>query len=451
MNFQVAHPWSIRRRLILGGALVLAAFVAAAGVALQRAYVEAVLAARYARLQSEVYMLMAAAEVDKKGNLVMPPTLAEPRFSLPESGLYASIDNPARQEQWQSPSTVGLTVPFLQRQKAGSWRFGELSAAGRNYLSVAYGVSWAVGKKKQLITFSASEDDANHRLELRRHSTTLWAWLGGMGVGLLLAQTLLLSWGLIPLRRVAREIHRVEQGEQSQVSGIYPQEIAPLTNNINALIEQERSRQTRYKDALDDLAHSLKTPLAVLRSALAQPQSLAQVVDEQVVRMDRIVQHQLGRAAASGVAVSTPLLPIAPILQRIVDSLAKIYADKHLHFALQAPPHLAWRLQESDLFEMCGNVLDNAAKWARCTILVDVMVEAGSLVITIADDGPGIADAHAVLQRGVRADERVPGHGIGLAVVADIVAAYGGQIDIGASTAGGASVRLSFPARLAAA
>jgi len=280
--FSRGRPFSIRTRLIVGAALILAAFVVVAGLTLERAYSESVLTARYAKLQSDVYILMAAAEVDTDGTLIMPPTLAEPRFALPASGLYANIENMHNREEWQSASTVGQQIPFVRHLSPGEWHFGELSQAGRRFLGVAYGVNWSVGKKQQVLTFATTEDDAAFRRELLRYRTTLWSWLGGVVVGLLLAQTVLLSWGLAPLRRVAREIRRVETGDQSHVRGVYPVEIAGLTDNLNALIVQERARQSRYKDALGDLAHSLKTPLAVLRSALLRPECLAQSVEEQV-------------------------------------------------------------------------------------------------------------------------------------------------------------------------
>lgn len=442
-------PLSIRTRLILGGALVLAGFVAAAGLALERAYSESVLAARFDKLQTDVYVLMAAAEVNAKGHIVMPPTLAETRFSIYGSGLYAYIHNATRPDDWESTSTVGQDVPFSRGLPPGKWHVGQVQHQGKIYLTAAYGVSWPVGKLKNHLTFTVTEDDARYRHQITQFRTTLWSWLGSVTLGLLLAQTLLLSWGLLPLRRVAREIHRIEHGEQSLVTGRYPTEIVGLTSNLNTLLEQERARQTRYRDALADLAHSLKTPLAVLRSALGQPHTLAHTVDEQVMRMDRIVQHQLGRAATSGAVGLAPPLILQPILQRVVESLAKVYADKHLQFAVHCAADIQWRLDEGDTFELTGNLLDNAAKWARHQVLLSASCDSTGLTLQIEDDGPGIADPQAVLGRGVRADEQVPGQGIGLAVVVDIIAAYRGTLHIDRSPLGGARIGLRFPALLA--
>jgi two-component system sensor histidine kinase PhoQ len=271
-------------------------------------------------------------------------------------------------------------------------------------------------------------------------------WLGGLAVVLLAAQSALLGWALNPLRRVAREIRRVETGEQGGVEGDYPPEIARLTDNLNTLIEQERARQARYKDALGDLAHSLKTPLAVLRGGLMDPDSLSDTVANQVARMDNIVQHQLGRAAASGAARFIPPIDVHAVLGRVVDSLEKVYAERGLVFTLECPAPRMWRLDEGDAFEVFGNVLDNAAKWASGRVRARVEGDAKLLKVTIEDDGPGFSDTDAALQRGVRLDERVPGHGIGLTVVADIVQAYDGTLLIDRGEWQGGRVCIAFKA-----
>jgi two-component system sensor histidine kinase PhoQ len=431
---------SIRARLMLGATLVLIAFVAGAALAVQRAHAESVRAARFAQLQSTVYLLLAAAEVDARGALVMPPSFPEPRLSLPGSGLYASIVNGARGEEWRSPSTVGVSPPFLRNVAVGQWRSEIVGAGGRDYLAIGYGVNWAGGAAAVPLVLSVVEDKAQLDREIAVFERTSWSWLGGAAVLLLLSQTLLLQWGLAPLRRVAHEIRGIEHGTQAEVEGRYPGEIAALTDNLNTLIKQERLRQTRYREALSFLAHSLKTPLAVLRTALSEPAQLPAVVTQQVARMDDIVQHQLGRAAASGASRFAPYLVLAPVLNRIRDSLAKVYADKGLTFGLDCPPELAWRIDEGDAFEMLGNVMDNAAKWARQRVAVGAAREGDRLHLRIEDDGPGFGDTRSILQLHVRGDEKVPGHGVGLAVVNDLVASHGGELKLSRSELGGARI-----------
>jgi two-component system sensor histidine kinase PhoQ len=437
---------SIRTRLVIGAAVVLLAFMAGAGLAVQRAHADSVRTAHFARLQSTIYLLLAGAELDAGGALVMPVAFAEPRLSLPGSGLYANIVNVNRREEWQSPSVVGVSPPFQRSVPVGQWRYDTVDGAAGAFLAATYSVKWAGRTVAAPLVLSVVEDGSEFDREVNVFKRTLWGWLGGAGLLLLLSQTFLLQWALAPLRRVAHEIRRIENGEQTEVEGQYPMEIAALTGNLNTLIKQERVRQTRYKEALSFLAHSLKTPLAVLRTALAEPAQLRATVAQQVARMDDIVQHQLGRAAASGSARFAPYLAIAPILNRVRDSLTKVYAEKGLAFTVDCPRELSWRIDEGDAFEILGNVLDNAAKWARHRVAVRVWREGDRLRIRVEDDGPGFSDTQSILRLHVRLDERVPGHGVGLAVVNDLVASHQGELNLSRADLGGARIDIVLPA-----
>jgi two-component system sensor histidine kinase PhoQ len=438
--------YSIRARLLLGAALVLVFFMAGAGIAVQRAHADSVRAAHYASLHSTVDLLLSRAEVDASGSLVMPAGLGNARLSLPGSGLYASIANTGRREQWRSPSSVGLQPPFRTALETGRLVPETLQDGERKYMALSYAVNWQAGPRPAHLVLSVLEDQAEYQHDVAVFARTLWAWLGSAGVLLLVAQLLLLQWGLAPLRRVGDEIGRVEAGAQEKIEGRYPTELSGLTDNLNTLIQQERERQTRYKEALSYLAHSLKTPLAVLRSALQEPTRLPEAVAQQVTRMDAIVQHQLGRAAAGGATRFAPPVAIAPVFDRIREALSKVYADKGLDFAVDCPADLAWRIDEGDVFEMMGNLMDNAAKWARQRVRVRAWREGERLRIQVDDDGPGFSDTHSVLQLHVRGDERVPGHGVGLAVVNDLVASHRGELKLLRSDFGGARVDISLPA-----
>jgi two-component system sensor histidine kinase PhoQ len=442
---------SLSARVSLSAGFVLAIFVILTGIALDRAFHDSARSARQDRLQAQLYLLMAAAEVDARGTLSMPAALAEAKFSLPGSGLYADVSDGAGAEVWRSASAVGVVPPFQSHLRAGENRFDELpDTAGQPFYVQSLGVNWASGGARHAFTFSVSEDLAEFNAQLGRYRRSLWGWLGAMAALLLLAQAAVLRWGLLPLRRAAGELAAIEAGRQEQMKGVYPREVKQLTDNLNTLLVHERASQKRYRDALADLAHSLKTPLAVMRGALAGgPASLATTVEEEVVKMDRIVQYQLQRAATAGPS-SRLAAPIAirPVAAKIVASLAKVYRDKAIAASIAIDDTAAFRGDEGDLMELLGNLLDNACKWCRNTVRVSVEQD-GGLVITVEDDGPGVdeGEARQLLQRGVRADQTVPGHGIGLAVVRDIVAAYQGEIAIGRSPLGGAAVRVALPAR----
>ncbi len=220
--------YSIRARLLLAAGLVLLAFMAGAGAAVQRAHADSVLTAHYGRLQSTIYLLLARAELDDNGALVMPSGFAEPRLSLPQSGLYASIVNLKRNEQWRSGSSLGANPPFRREGVApGQWRDEAIEGGGGSWLAVSYGVKWAAGKAEAPLVLSVVEDRSEYDREITAFTRTLWLWLGGAGVLLLLAQLLLLRWGLAPLERVAGEIRRIEGGGQSRIEGRYPSERSP--------------------------------------------------------------------------------------------------------------------------------------------------------------------------------------------------------------------------------
>jgi two-component system sensor histidine kinase PhoQ len=435
---------SIRVRLVVGSLVVLLAFLALAGYAVQRAHQQSVRSAQFARLQATIYLLLAGAELDAAGKLVMPPSFPEPRLSLPASGLYASVSNPSSKENWRSASSVGLDLPFVAAQGTGNWRFETVSRGATSFLAAAYEVRWNLGTTQVPLSLSVLEDAAPLEREGAAFVRTLWLWLGGTALVLLVSQSLLLQWALAPLARVTREVRELESGRQDDIRGRYPSEIALLTDNINELVRGERVRQSRYKEALSYLAHSLKTPLAVLRSSSDDASQLPVVVKEQVARMDGIVQHQLARAAAGGGAVFAPAVPLAPLIERIRASLAKVYADKGVAFDVRCHPEVSWRVEEGEAFELFGNLMDNAAKWSRAKVVVSAWREGERLCLRVDDDGPGFSNTTDVLRLHVRGDERVPGHGVGLAVVDEIVRAHGGELQLGRSDLGGARVDLTL-------
>lgn len=445
---------SLSGRLLTAASVVLAAFLGLTGLSLDQAFRDSLQAAVQDRLQAQVYMLLGAAELDGLGRLTLPQALPEARFSTPDSGLYADVMDGQGALIWHSPSLLGLALPFFPALRdPGETAFAPLdSSDGTPLFMLAFTVNWEVAPNQyRLLTFRVAEAQWNYRDQLWSFRRGLWGWLLGATVVLLAVQGMILRWSLKPLRRVAAEVTDIEAGRRAGLSSDYPEELQPLTTNLNALLGHSRAHLERYRHALADLAHSLKTPLAVLRGTLdngASSAELRQTLGEQVERMNRTVDYQLQRAAASGrIALSAPL-PVMPVARKILDSLAKVYAERAPRLRYEIDPATVFYGDEGDLMEILGNLADNACKWCQRQVVVRAHpADHGGrreLVIEVEDDGPGIPEGQAplLLGRGQRADPSVAGHGIGLAVVRDLVEeVYYGRLDIDRSTLGGARVR----------
>ena len=445
---------SLRSRLLIGASIVLAAFLGLTGLSLDRAFRDSALAAVQDRLRAQVYMLLGAANPDAFNRLTLPQALPEARFSTPDSGLYADLMDSQGALVWHSPSSLGLALPFFPAvRNPGDTQFAPLDASdGTPLFVLAFTVSWEITRNQyQLYTFRVAEARQDFDDQVWSFRRGLWGWLLASTGVLLAAQGLILRWSLQPLRQVAAEVKEIETGRRDELSGGYPEELQPLTMNLNALLRQGRTHLERYRNALGDLAHSLKTPLAVARGALendADPGELRRTLSEQMERMNRTVDYQLQRAAAAGrIALSAPL-PVAPVARKILDSLTKVYADRAPQLQAEIAATTVFYGDEGDLLEILGNLADNACKWCHRQVVVrahpadhDGRME---LVVEVEDDGPGIpADqAPLLLNRGQRADPTVAGQGIGLAVVRDLVEeVYYGRLEIGQGALGGARVR----------
>jgi two-component system sensor histidine kinase PhoQ len=439
--------------VLVSALVVLAVFVVLTSLVLEQAFRDSARSAREERLLGQLYLLMAAAE-EVDDALTLPPDLAEPGFNFPDSGLYAAVLDALGREVWRSLSALTATPPLDGALPPGERRLDiGRGMDGRDYLVERYGISWAIGPEPAAYTFVVAEDLSAYRQELDRFRTALAGWLGAMSILMLAALLAAVRWGLTPLRQVAAELAAMEQGSADRIRGRYPEELRALTDNLNALLARERARHKRLDEALGDLAHSLKTPLAVMRGTLDEcdlANQSAALMDEQLTRMEHIVAHQLQRARA-GTATAPVLaaaVPVAKTAERLCATLVRVYRGKMpVRFAVKGDPEATFQGTEGDLMEVLGNLLDNAFKWAAAQVRVGVDRGTGGLEILVEDDGPGVPSdlAEKVLTRGTRADEATPGQGIGLAVARDICEAYGGTLTIDHSPLGGALVRVLLP------
>ncbi len=261
---------------------------------------------------------------------------------------------------------------------------------------------------------------------------------------------------LKPLQDIRRNLSTVRDGSAKRVGGAYPTEVQPLVDDLNALLAHRDEVVARAGTRAGDLAHGLKTPLAVLsneadRLARGGNRDLAGVLAEQIGIMRRYVEYHLAhaRAAASGAALNVRS-SVAESIDGLVRTMRQIHADRPMEITVTVDPRHLFKGRREDLDEMLGNLLDNACKWARAQVSVDSYIDRDRVVITIEDDGRGLDDSarQLVLGRGVRRDERVPGSGLGLAIVRDLAELYGGAISLERSGAGGLAARLELPGEL---
>lgn len=440
---------SLRARLILAASLVLAVFIVIAGYTLDKAFYQSAQQSLRENLNTQMTFLLASADVQNANDIDMPTRMLETKFSLPSSGLYAIIVNQKGKVMWKSLSTVGVRIPGPRILPPGKQTLKRVSIGKDQFYIKSYGINWYTQDSQIPLTFNVITDLQDFHQQILQYRKTLWGWLIALAVLLLVAQVAILVWGLRPLRRVIHEINAIETGKQARITASYPREILRLTDNINGLIDYEHNQQTRYRNALADLAHSLKTPLAVLNGSIndISDQAIREQLNEQIQRMDHIVAHQLQRAATAGGSPVRQSIPLAPVIDKICRALDKVYQDKHIHFVHHSESGLRLRVDEGDLMEVLGNLLDNACKWCTHQVRIDTQLKDNRIHIVIADDGPGIEQhqIEKILQRGGRIDESKPGQGIGLSVVVDIIEAYRGNIDVYQSRLGGAAFSFDLP------
>lgn len=443
---------SLQNRQLLAASIMLAVFLGFTGFALDKAFQSSAETAERGKLEGEIYVLLGAAELNQDGRLVMSKELAEPRFSQPESGLVAQIIDIDNRMVWQSRSSLGLKLPQFEGLVVDKSSFNNFLVNNEKWFGYAYGVAWIDEEDNEhRYSFRVLENREIYDQQLALFRHTLISWLAAAALLLLLVQVIVLRWSLSPLRRIEEELHEVERAEREQLTEDYPRELNGLASGLNLLLNNERRHLQRYRNSLADLAHSMKTPLAVLRGVAESgdtPDETRQLIDKEVGRMDNIVEYQLQKAAAAGRLSLTEGIAILPLTNRLLESLRKVYRDKSISYQVEVDEAAVFMGEAGDLMELVGNLLDNASKWCESKVSINVMQlnpDAAAKFhhsISIEDDGPGIAEEQAelLLQRGERGDTQVPGHGIGLAVVREIVSAYGGSLKITRSEMGGAKV-----------
>lgn len=449
-------PKSLRGRLLLVTAAFLFLFLIFAAFVLERAFFTSLRAEQRSRLEAQLYALLTVADELQPGKISLPDYLRDDRFNQIESGIYGYVSDPMGRILWRSASALNRPAPRFAAGELGDVRFINWQQRGESLIGASYDVIWeGVGRHESRYTFSVLESNAAFNATTAVFRRTLWGGFAVLAIILLAGLVYVMRWGLRPVREVARAVRAIEAGHAERLEGEFPRELKPLTDNINLFIQSERERRSRYVETMSNLAHSLKTPLAVLQGATQSDisnEALRNQVQEQVDRMHGIVRYQLQRAVTKGRTPFATLIAVADPLQQLADALRKVYAGKQIQIALDIIGTPRFAGETGDLMEVLGNIMDNACKFAHRQVQVraeERRDERGVwwLHLRIADDGPGIAPAKraAVLSRGGRLDTQVEGQGIGLSVVAEIVEAYRGKLAISEAGLGGAEFQMMFP------
>jgi two-component system sensor histidine kinase PhoQ len=442
------HNLSLRVRSFAAAVLALLIFIPLTAVTLEQAFNGSLSQSMLQQLRVQSLTLISEFELDDTASQAqMPEQLYNDQFNIPGSGLYAFIES-HNGVLWQSLSTLNWQQqPEFVAPDIGTEVFIEDFLMQNSYFLYAYTAEFESSMGYQPVSFYILQDKQVFNTEKSKFANTLWNWLGLIALLLLILLLVSLNAALLPISRLNKQIRQAESGQLKRIDQRYPPELEKLKSSINNLLDTEQQQRSRYKNSLSDLAHSLKTPLAVLSGTEGLPEQ----AKEPISQINLQIQRQLKRAVAGTTSTFEQAVPIQPVVDKLFNAMDKVYADKHLTLTHDIQHQaLGFHGDITDLMEILGNVLDNACKAAVKQVTLSVLTNLNTLLIHIEDDGPGIPkDKRAqLLERGIRLDSYKEGQGIGMAVVADLVSAYQGQLEIKQSDLGGAKLTLIFPIRV---
>jgi signal transduction histidine kinase len=452
---------SLAFRLFLWAAALTVVILIVTGVALSSLYRQAVERTFDHRLDVYLRTLVADVASPEEGTDKFPQSIGEPLFELPLSGWYwqvTRLDTP-KPEVHSSRSLWDSNLPRLAD--------GENTAAG----SGGYRKGYAQGPEetrlrlvernvdlgddgRYLITVAGDASEIDN--EMLSFDRTIGAIFAALAVALLLTTVLQVRFGLAPLKRISESLAAIRSGRAERLEGEFPVEIAPLARETNALIDANREIVERARTHVGNLAHALKTPLSVIVNEMAArgDDPLAQKVIEQADIMRDQVARQLERArlVARSTVVGT-LIDVPPVVTALARTMEKLHCERDIAIAVDVPDQVRFRGEQQDLEEMIGNLVDNACKWARSRVAIEVLADGtaadgkAKVRVIVDDDGPGLSPAERgqVALRGQRLDESKPGSGLGLSIVVELAGLYNGVLTLGTAPIGGLRAELALP------
>ncbi|MEW6436677.1 MAG: ATP-binding protein [Pseudomonadota bacterium] len=453
--------WSIAARLFVSAAVLSSIILLIAGTGLSAIYRQSAQTRFDERLGFYLRALVADIAAPSEENRSAPFELGEPQFEIPLSGWY-----------WQITRLDGAQPTIQSSRSLFAARLPQLSATG-----VPAGVGGArsgyvKGPDDKLLRMVErtidTGDEGIYLVQVAATTAPMESEVAGFELALIVTFTLLaaalvgsaalqMRYGLEPLRRLQEGVAAIRQGQGERIGGEFPQDIAPLSAEVNLLLDANREVVERARTQVGNLAHALKTPLSVIiNEAATEKTPLSSKVREQAAIMRDQVTYYLDRArAAVRVGAIGNMAEVAPVTAGLVRTFEKIYRDRGINFSAQVPDNIRFRGERQDLEEMIGNLVDNAGKWARQNVTIVITPIAAAhpqgkkfFRVVIDDDGVGLAPElrEAAMRRGRRLDETRPGSGLGLSIVVDLAALYGGALRLDASPAGGLRAELELPA-----
>jgi len=441
---------SMTGRLVVSAIVWLIAALAVTFVLLTGLFRNTVVSTFDTNLIDHVDEILSLTQVAPDGHVSLKRHPADPRFNKPESGWYWGI---ASSRGWSehSHSLDGFrlpTVPAPVMLEPDPAPYRISGPGGIEIRVIGKSVS-PPGTDQRLTVFVAGPVSAIDAAAARFNGI-LFLSLAVLGAGLLLAIVFQVRFGLGPLRSIQRSLSEVRAGRQARLTDDLPRELAPLAAELNALLDHNDTSVERTRRQMGDLAHALKTPIAVIANAAEQVEgATGETLREQVSVMSDSVNHHLARARAAGSArIIGARTPVYPVVDALHQALARIHAGGTWEMDVSMPAEISFRGERQDLEEMLGNIMENACNWSHGHIRVRGEQDGGELLIVVDDDGPGIRseDRQTALDRGGRLDETVPGNGLGLSIVRDIAGLYDGALQLTDSPLGGLSARLRLPA-----
>lgn len=441
---------SIRLRITVASLAAIAIAIFAANILIANLFKEHALKQFEATIQFQLNQIASLIVADPKvGRITLTSQPSEPRWSAPLSGHYWQINLPDGQ-LIRSRSLWDSTLNVSQTETIGASNFYYIDdLSNQHLLALTKSLSIDDGKTKFLLTVASDTKELDKAI--LAFQSSIQGYLLILAIVLLAILFLQITFGLSPLAALKKALHRFHIGEADKVNGVFPVEFNPLVAELNAVIEKNSSIVTRAKTQAGNLAHAMKTPIAVISNALEDKnisdESFKTLVKEQISNAKEQIDWNLAKARAA-TASKNPRVktPVLPVIKSIAAVMHKVYAEKALIIEIQNPtvsPSI-FNGEEYDLQEIVGNILDNACKWAKTRVEISAARYIDGLQIIVEDDGLGVnpADYDKVLKRGFRVDELTQGSGLGLAIANDLVALYDGSIELSLSSLGGLRVQV---------